>query len=88
MKPIDFREANKTLGKSIDTNDYGIRPLRVYTDGRQCISCWRMSLKERLSALLFGRVWVDMLTGGTQPPIWAACTKPVFVKQTGDETDE
>jgi hypothetical protein len=28
-----------------------------------------MSFRERLSALLFGRVWLFVLSGKTQPPV-------------------
>lgn len=46
-------------------------PLAVHrtSDGRRCISCWRPGLRERLSILVFGRVWVDVWFGTTQPPI-------------------
>ena len=81
MKPINFKEANKTLMKPEGMIDEECGSLPVLTDGCECLSCWKMSWKERLSALLFGRVWVSVMSGGTQPPIWAGCQKTVLKKK-------
>ena len=71
MTPIRFPEANKELTGNN-------RSLWVYTDGKQCISCWKLSWKQRLKALLFGKVWLSVLSGGTQPPVWLYCDKTIF----------
>ena len=78
MKPINFKHSNKTLqpsGAVYSENVAGVEPLHIFTDGEQCVSCWRMTWRERFSALIFGRVWVAALTGHTQPPIFAECAK-------------
>lgn len=85
MKPIKFEESNKTLLKPSSMTDEECSSLPVFTDGRQCISCWRLTWMERLSALLFGRVWLCVLSGHTQPPVWLACKKTVFVKEDRHE---
>jgi len=72
MKPIEFEYANRLLdpsGHMYSENVTEIVPLPVWTDGEQCVSCWKMSLTDRLSALLFGRVWLAVLSGETQPPV-------------------
>lgn len=72
MEPVEFEYANWTLrpsGQRYSDNVIGVGPLPVWTDGEQCVSCWRMSLKERLAALLFGRVWLALLSGRSQPPV-------------------
>ena len=72
MKPVWFKFSNQTLqpsGQEYSENVESVAPLSVWTDGAQCVSCWRMSLRERLSALLFGRVWLALLSGETQPPV-------------------
>lgn len=56
MKPIKFKEANKNLLKPQSMTDDECSSLWVYTDGEQCISCWKMNWKQRIMALLFGRV--------------------------------
>ena len=75
MKPVGFRGVTKTLLPSSKgysaANVASVISLPVWTDGEQCVSCWRMSWWERLMALLFGRVWVSVLSGSTQPPICA-----------------
>jgi len=81
MKPIQFEYANQQLGapagllercdrrSPLELHVKGIDPLPVWTDGEQCVSCWRMSVMERLAALLFGRVWLAVLSGSTQPAV-------------------
>lgn len=78
MKPVRFEYSNKILqssGKEYSANVTGIVPLSVWTDGEQCVSCWKMSLRERLSALLFGRVWLALLSGETQSPVSISVAK-------------
>jgi len=72
MKPVRFKGSNKTLQPS--KQEYssiveGIGSLPIWTDGEQCVSCWKMSFRERLSVLLFGRVWLAVLSGVSQPPV-------------------
>jgi hypothetical protein len=78
MKAIIFKEANRNLLKPQNMTDEECKNLWVYTDGKQCISCWKLSFKQRLSALIHGRVWLSVLSGQTQPPVWLDCAKTVF----------
>ena len=73
MKPINFKLSNKVLqpsGQEYSENINGVDPLPIWTDGEQCVSCWRPSWRERLSILLFGKVWLGILSGSTQYPVW------------------
>jgi len=89
MKPSDFKYANKTLmspmkcvyGLNVDGSQTKITSLRVWTDNRMCVSLWRMSLMERLSALLFGKVWLAILSGGTCPPVYVAACREYLVEK-------
>lgn len=81
MIAIKFKEANKNLLKPESMTDEECGSLWVYSDGRQCISCWRLTWKERIKALLFGKAWLSVLSGYTQPPVWLACDDTVFVKE-------
>ena len=56
----------------------GWKMTRIWTNGEQCISCWKMSWKDRLSALFFGRVWLSVLSGRTQPPACLTVRKRYF----------
>ena len=81
MKPTVFEHSNKTLqpsGKTYSDNVCSVEPLSIWTDGEQCVSCWRMTWRERLSALIFGRVWIAALSGQTQPPIYAEAARSYF----------
>lgn len=78
MKPVTFPDANKNLLKPPSMTDNECGSLDVYTDGKQCISCWQMSWRERLSALLFGKAWLYVHSGSTQPPVALVITRQVF----------
>ena len=80
MKPLkDFEYSNARLiftGRPpYPEGVIDIGNLDVWTDEVQCVSCWRMSWRERLSALLFGRVWVAVLSGKSQPPMYVEATR-------------
>lgn len=66
MKAIHFPEANSKLlaGEIPDCDD-----LSVCKNGTEIISKWRMSWRERLSALFFGVTFVSVLARETSPPI-------------------
>lgn len=78
MKPIKFKEANKNLLKPSNMTDEECNSLWVYTNDQECISCWKMAFKQRIKALLFGKVWLSVYSGQTQPPVWLDCDKTVF----------
>jgi hypothetical protein len=87
MKPAGFEFSNVTLqpsGKKYSENVASVDPLPIWTDGEQCVSCWRMSWRERLFALMFGRVWVALLSGKTQPPIYVQVSKEYFKLEDKD----
>lgn len=69
MKPVNFPQANRTLTRPEDMTEDQCESLHVYTDGNDCISCWEMSIIDRIRALLFGRVWLFVHSGRTQPPV-------------------
>ncbi len=72
MQPISFKASNKVLRPSDTVYSGDVREvtdLPIWTNGEQCVSCWKISWRERLSALLFGRVWLAVLSGETQPPV-------------------
>jgi len=58
-----------TLHAPPGMNNCGALVVHRTADGKRCISCWRPSWRERLSILFFGRVWVDIFSGSTQPPV-------------------
>jgi len=80
MNPSEFEQQSIVLNKPNDMTDEECGPLAVYSDGQQCISLWRMSWRERISSLFFGRVWLWVYSGQTQPPVSLLATRDVFEK--------
>ena len=70
MKPIDFKQSTKVLQRSSEITDDGRASLHVWSDGMQCVSCWKPSLSERISLVFGGKVWLGVASGGTQPPVF------------------
>lgn len=66
MRAVGFPETNSLLlaGDIPDCED-----LPVYKDGERIVSRWKMSWRERLSALFFGTVFVHVRSPKTSPPI-------------------
>lgn len=81
MEPIQFPQANKNLLKPENMTDEECSSLPVFTDGQQCISLWKMTWIERLNVLLFGKLWVFVISGYTQPPIGFMVNKDIFRKE-------
>ena len=55
MKPVEFEHQNIVFAK--DQPEYQPLPaLRIDSPEGEVISCWKMSFKERMKVLFFGRV--------------------------------
>lgn len=78
MKPIKFKESNGILGKPEGMTDEECKKLHVWTDGIDCVSCWKPSLKERFKIFLGQPIWVAMRSGSTQPPMYIKISKSLF----------
>ena len=53
--------------------------LFVYrSESGECISCWSVSFWQRLKFLFHGKIWLGILSGSTQPPVWLDCRKTIF----------
>lgn len=79
MKPINFKQSTKVLQKPGTLSDSECGTLPVWCDGKQCVSCWKPSIKERINILFGGKVWLGVMSGKTQPPVFVA-GKRVFQK--------
>lgn len=80
MKPIDFPQSTKVLQKPSTMSDNECSSLHAWNDGKQCVSCWKPTFKERINILFGGKVWLGVLSGKTQPPVFVS-GKAVFNKQ-------
>lgn len=78
MKPIDFPQSTKELQRPACMTDDECGSLHVWTDGNQCVSCWKPSLKERFKILFGHPVWMGVMSGRTQPPVYLEAGENVF----------
>jgi hypothetical protein len=61
MKPVEFKQQNIVIAK--DQKPYIPLPAHVGDNG-QAISCWGLTLRERIYLLFTGRLWLSVLTFG------------------------
>lgn len=69
MNPVAFEGMNKTLTAPASGDCASVGELPVLTDGTQCVSCWALSWRERWAVLRYGKLWLSVLGGVTQPPV-------------------
>ncbi len=63
MNPVKFKEHNKVYAK--DQDEYLSLP--VYEDGEdggRVIHCWKLSIRERITLLFTGKLWINVLNFG------------------------
>ena len=62
MTPIEFKEQNVVFAK--DQPPYQPLPamVDVNSDQGEVVTCWRLSLSERLRVLFKGNIWMTMMT--------------------------
>ena len=68
MTPQKFFLANANVGKPEKAGADEVEALPIFTDGTHCLTRWKLSWRERLSALFFGTAWVWIKSGKTMPP--------------------
>ena len=75
MKPIKFKQQNITYTKpkSMTDEECGSLPACKHENG--IVSCWKMTLRERLKVLFTGIVWLGVASH-VQPPVWFLVDKP------------
>lgn len=84
MKPQYFKESTIELKKPASMTDEECGSLYVLqSEDGECISLWSVSLWDRIKFLFHGKLWLGVLSGKTQPPVWLDMTKNIF-----EEPDE
>jgi hypothetical protein len=83
MNPATFKHHTQILTRPQSMTDEECGPLPIFGDGQQCISLWKMSLRERFSALIFGKVWLWVWSGRTQPPVALEARREIFKEIDG-----
>lgn len=61
MKPVEFKHQNIVFAK--DQPEYQPLPALIIDSPKgEVVSCWRLSFKERIQVLIFGRVWMSLMS--------------------------
>lgn len=69
--PVRFCGFNKRLTPAPGTED-SVGVLHVYSDGRETISCWKLSPEELAHINKTGEVWQAIAAGQTAPPTFVS----------------
>ena len=77
MKPLKFPGAVE-LKKPPSMIDEECSSLWIHRQDNTCISLWTASFWQRLKFLFHGHIWIGILSGQTQPPIWLDCQDDIF----------
>ena len=85
MKPIDFPQSTKVLQKPGTMTHEECASLHVWSDGKQCVSKWHLSPWERVKVLFGQNIYLGVMSGKTQPPVFLAAEQ-VFEQQTPFKT--
>lgn len=71
MDPISFVNMNMTFTKPVDwTGPEECLDLPAYDNGKQLITCWKGTWKDRIRYLFTGQIWLW---------IWAKVPPPVAI---------
>lgn len=82
MRPIKFKEATIELKKPPSMTDEECSSLWIHQSERnECISLWTATRWERFKFLFHGKLWIGVVSGKTQPPIWLDMTMTVFPEE-------
>ncbi len=80
MKPVKFPLHNQILGPPPNMTENECSKLPVFTDGKQCVSCWELSDEEIEQLVKTKRLWLGVLSGATQPPVWLSTEESVLTE--------
>lgn len=83
-KPFKHDFCNFTFTKPDNMDDGECGSLEVYKDDQNIVSSWKLSWRERFSALFFGNVWLH-IAGQIQPPVRVSAHSKYLKK--GDSPD-
>lgn len=79
MTPRYFPEATIELKKPSSMTDEECGSLWIHqTSDGQCVSAWKVPFWDRVKLLFHGTIWLGVMSGRTQPPVWLDCKKTVF----------
>lgn len=86
-EPFRFAGFNRRLMPAPGT-EHAVKPLYVYNDRRESISCWKLDPGEIKRVVETGEVWVTVAAGDTSPPIFVSgqALMRAWDADTGEDT--
>jgi hypothetical protein len=86
-EPFRFAGFNRRLMPAKGT-EHVVKPLYVYNDRRESISCWKLDPAETKRVLETGEVWVAVAAGDSSPPIFVSgqALMRAWDADTGEDT--
>lgn len=84
MKPIKFQEANLILTKPKEMTSEECSSLTVFSNGKECISCWSLSDEELVQIYETKQIWLRVMSGKTQPPVLLQSESPFIPSEKKD----
>jgi len=85
MRAVEFDEQNFILSKPKSMSDEDCAPLPIFRDGKTVVSCWELSYEDMQEIKKTGRIYLGVLSGSTQPPVWLSVENP-FLDQESEQT--
>lgn len=67
---VDFTGSNMTLGAPSGVEN--VEAMRTFTNGHCSVSCWELDDAEIEEIVKTRRVFLSVLSGRTQPPVFVA----------------
>ena len=61
MKPVKFKHQNVIFAEN-QPEYLQLPALKLNTKEAEVISCWKLSFKERIKVLIFGRIWMSLVS--------------------------
>lgn len=81
MNPIKFKQATVELKKPASMTDEDCGSLFIHqSESGECISLWTVPFWQRVKFLFHGKLWLGVLSGKTQPPVWLDMSKEIFTE--------
>ncbi|GAB3272738.1 hypothetical protein GCM10027347_44560 [Larkinella harenae] len=86
MRPVEFPEQNGVLGPPQQWPDDQpeVVPLPVFRDGWNVISCWELTDDEIEVMRVTKRIYIGVVGGPSQPPIFATALPPFTNVEDGE----
>jgi len=82
MKPVNMIADGVEANMALTAPGCGDLPVLRSHDAfgtPQMVSRWRLSFFERIKVLLFGDMWLGVITAESQPPVYLTVDNPVFI---------